>query len=180
VFRGAKNSKYFLIAEIVKRGYNIAVETIKNIAQKFLDEENMSVTNMLSFASLGLARCVGDISEIAYGVGFSGHPYSDERKEMVAEVLGDIMFYGSILAISAGIPWQNIKDRWVAAWNVKNKSNLESRISILEMLKHMKHKDKLKKEIIEPSGQTMKPSVEMFGALLSQEEKKQQSQNKQV
>jgi hypothetical protein len=117
--------------------------SIKNIAEKFLKEENMPITNALAFGSLGLTKSVGDIAEIVYGVSFSGHPYNDERKKEIAEVLGDILFYWHILAITSGVPWQDIMQGWISAWLIKQKAidETETHVSIRELLKYMKKKD---------------------------------------
>jgi NTP pyrophosphatase (non-canonical NTP hydrolase) len=120
--------------------------SIKDIAEKFLKEEKLPIPDALAFASLGLAKSIGEIAEITYGVSFSGHPYNDERKKETAEVMGDILFYWHILAIVSGIPWQDVMQSWISAWLVKNKTMFpdEFHISIREMLKHMKSKEKLK------------------------------------
>jgi hypothetical protein len=119
--------------------------SIKDIAEKFLKEENMPTMNALSFSSLGLTKSVGDIAEIAYGVGFSGHPYNDERKKEMAEFLGDILFYWHVLAITSGIPWQDIMQGWVSSWLVKQKRqheiDEEGHVSIRRLLKYMKKQD---------------------------------------
>ena len=125
-------------------------DSIKDIAEKFLKEENMPVANALAFSSLGLAKSAGDIAEIVYGVGFSKHPYNDERKKEVAEILGDILFYWHILAITSGIPWQDIMSGWVAAWVVKQKGlnalelDEDGKVSIRDLMKHLKSKEKYK------------------------------------
>ena len=121
-------------------------ESIKDIAEKFLKEENMPTSNALAFASLGLTRCVGDIAEIVYGVGFSKHPYNDERKKHISEVLGDILFYWHVTAITSGIPWQDIMQSWVSSWLTKQKKDWlleeQDRASIRILLKHLKTHEK--------------------------------------
>ena len=124
--------------------------SIKDIAEKFLKEENMPVANALAFSSLGLTKSVGEIAETVYGVGFSKHPYNDERKKEVAETLGDILFYWHILAITSGIPWQDIMSSWVSSWIVKQKGleaiDKDDKVSIRDLLRHMKAKSLYKQD----------------------------------
>jgi NTP pyrophosphatase (non-canonical NTP hydrolase) len=155
--------------------------SIKDIADKFLREEKMPTTNALSFAGLGLTKSVGDVAEIAYGVGFSGHPYSDERKSEMAEVLGDILFYWHILAITSGIPWQDIMQRWISEWLVKQKVHIADddtqRVSIKDLLKHMKRKDKISDEILRET-ERLRQQIALTN--LQKAEKQDYSQSKQI
>jgi hypothetical protein len=122
--------------------------SIKDIAEKFLREEKLTLADALTFGGLGLSNCIGDIAEIAYGVRFSEHPYNDERKGDMAEILGYVLFYWHILALTSGFAGQEIVKGWVSSWLVKNnvKANEDLHISIKELLKHMK--GKLKENVL--------------------------------
>ncbi|MDR0384130.1 MAG: hypothetical protein LBH47_02285 [Christensenellaceae bacterium] len=115
---------------------------IRNIVENFLLEEKMPLNNALAFGSLGLSKAVGDIARITYGVGFSGHPYNDERKSEMAEFLGDLLFYWHVLAISSGIPWTNIMNQWVSEWLKKNMKEEEIHASLTQMMKYLKTDNK--------------------------------------
>jgi hypothetical protein len=116
--------------------------SIKDIAEKFLREEKLTLSDALTFGSLGLSKSVGDIAEIAYGVKFSEHPYNDERKGDMAEILGYVLFYWHILAMTSGFAGQEIVKGWVSSWLIKNniKVSEDIHISIKDLLKHMKGK----------------------------------------
>jgi hypothetical protein len=123
--------------------------SIKDIAEKFLKEEKLPLLDALSFASLGLTKSIGDIAEIVYGVCFSEHPYDDERKGNMAEILGNILFYWHILAMTSGFTGQTIVKGWVSSWLVKNnvKTNENIHISIKDLLKHLKTQGRLKDDL---------------------------------
>lgn len=118
--------------------------SIKDIAEKFLKEEKLSLQDALVFGSLGLSNAIGDIAEIAYGVKFSEHPYDDERKEDMAEFLGNALLYWHILAMTSGFAGQEIVKGWVSSWLIKNNVKVSEEISIKELLNHLKINSKLK------------------------------------
>jgi hypothetical protein len=118
--------------------------SIKDIAEKFLKEEKLSLQDALVFGSLGLSNAIGDIAEIAYGVKFSEHPYDDERRGDMAEFLGNALLYWHILAITSGFAGQEIVKGWVSSWLIKNNVKMSEEISIKELLSHLKINSKLK------------------------------------
>jgi hypothetical protein len=124
--------------------------SIKDIAEKFLKTEQLSLTEALTFGTMGLTKSIGDIAEISYGVKFSEHPYDDERKGNMAELLGYVLFYWHILALTSGFAGLEIVRGWVSSWLIKNNVNLKEdiHISIKDLLKHMKVRDKLKENLL--------------------------------
>jgi len=114
--------------------------TIKDIAKKFLDDEKLPLTEALAFGALGLSKSVGDIAEIAYGVRFSEHPYDSQRKNDMAEFLGNALFYWHLLAIISGFAGQEIVKSWVHLWRAKNriKEEEDMQVSIKQLLQHLK------------------------------------------
>lgn len=118
--------------------------SIKDIAEKFLKEEKLPLQDALTFGALGMSNAVGDIAEIAYGVKFSEHPYDDERRNDMAEFLGNALLYWHILAITSGFNGQEIVKGWVSSWLIKNNVKITEEISIKELFKHLKIGTKLK------------------------------------
>ncbi len=107
---------------------------IKEIAEKFLEEEKIPTKTALLMASLGLNKSAGDIADIAYGVNFSQHAYNDERREQMVEYLGYAMLNWQILALSTGISADEIAKRFEAEWLTKH----TGKASIKDLLKHLK------------------------------------------
>lgn len=107
---------------------------IKEIAEKFLAEEKIPVKPALLMASLGLNKSAGDIADIAYGVNFSQHPYSEERQQQMIEYLGYAMLNWQILALSTGVSADEIAKRFEAEWLTKR----TGKASIKDLLKHLK------------------------------------------
>lgn len=107
---------------------------IKEIAEKFLAEEKIPMKPALLMASLGLNKSVGDIADIAYGVNFNQHPYSEERQQQMVEYLGYAMLNWQILALSTGLSADEIAKRFEAEWLTKR----TGKASIKDLLKHLK------------------------------------------
>ena len=108
-------------------------DQIKEIAEKFLKEENLPIKNALLLATMGLTKSVGDIADLAYGVNFSQHIYNDERKNTMAEYLGYALLNWYILALSSGVSADEITRRFANEWQTKH-----STPSIKDLLKHLK------------------------------------------
>ncbi len=109
-------------------------DKIKEIAETFLSEENISVKNALQLATLGLTKSVGDIAELTYGVNYSQHPYNDDRKNQLADYLGYAMLNWQILALASGYSGEAIGNRFAAEWLTKHLG----KASIKDLLKHLK------------------------------------------
>ena len=109
-------------------------DEIKEIAEKFLTEEKVSPKAALLMASLGLNKSAGDIADIAYGVNFSQHAYSDERRQQMVEFLGYAMLNWQILALSTGISADEIAKQFSNEWITKR----TGKASIKALLKHLK------------------------------------------
>lgn len=107
---------------------------IKEIAEKFLNEEKISPKTALLMASLGLNKSAGDIADIAYGVNFSQHAYNDERRQQMVEFLGYAMLNWQILALSTGISADEIAKQFANEWITKR----TGKASIKALLKHLK------------------------------------------
>jgi len=107
---------------------------IKEIAEKFLEEEKVPTKTAILMASLGLNKSAGDIADIAYGINFNQHPYNDERQEQMIEYLGYAMLNWQILALSTGISADEIAKRFSAEWLTKR----TGKASIKDLLKHLK------------------------------------------
>jgi hypothetical protein len=69
----------------------------------------------------------------------------------MAELLGDVLFYWHVLAITSGFAGQEIVKGWVSSWLIKNNVQVKEdiRISIKDLLKHMKGREKLKEIVRE-------------------------------
>ena len=109
-------------------------DKIKEIAETFLSEENISVKNALQLATLGLTKSVGDIAELTYGVNYSQHPFSTDRKSQLADYLGYALLNWHILALASGYSGEEIGNRFAAEWLTKHLG----KASIKDLLKHLK------------------------------------------
>ena len=109
-------------------------DKIKEIAEAFLSEENITVKNALQLATLGLTKSVGDIAELTYGVNYSQHPYNDDRKNQLADYLGYALLNWHILALASGFSSEEIGKRFAAEWL----TNRLGKASIKDLLKHLK------------------------------------------
>ena len=89
-------------------------DKIKEIAEAFLSEENVTIKNALQLATLGLTKSVGDIAELTYGVNYSQHPYNDDRKGQLADYLGYALLNWHILALASGYSGEEIGTRFAA------------------------------------------------------------------
>lgn len=109
-------------------------DKIKEIAETFLSEENISLKNALQLATLGLTKSVGDIAELTYGVNYSQHPFSTDRKSQLADYLGYALLNWHILALASGYSGEEIGNRFAAEWLTKHLG----KASIKDLLKHLK------------------------------------------
>ncbi|MBR4418827.1 MAG: hypothetical protein IKT33_02350 [Clostridia bacterium] len=109
-------------------------EHIKEIAEKFLQEEGISTKASILMASLGLNKSAGDIADIAYGINFNQHAYNEERQKQMVEYLGYAMLNWQILALSTGLSADEIAKRFAAEWLTKR----TGKASIKDLLKHLK------------------------------------------
>ncbi len=109
-------------------------DKIKEIAEKFIEEEAIPTKTAILMASLGLNKSAGDIADIAYGINFNQHPYSEERQKQMVDYLGYIMLNWQILALSTGLNADEIAKRFAAEWLTKR----TGKASIKDLLKHLK------------------------------------------
>ena len=109
-------------------------EHIKEIAEKFLKEENIPMKTAILMASLELNKNAGGIADIAYGINFNQHAYNEDRQNQMIEYLGYIMLNWQILAMSTGINADEIAKRFAAEWLTKR----TGKASIKDLLKHLK------------------------------------------
>ena len=109
-------------------------DQIKEIAEKFIAEEKIPQKAAILMASLGLNKSAGDIADIAYGVNFNQHPYNEERQKQMVDYLGYVMLNWQILALSTGLPADEILQRFAAEWETKR----TGKASIKDLLKHLK------------------------------------------
>lgn len=109
-------------------------EHIKEIAEKFLEEEGIPTKASILMASLGLNKSAGDIADIAYGINFNQHAYNEERQKQMVEYLGYAMLNWQILALSTGLSADEIAKRFAAEWLTKR----TGKASIKDLLKHLK------------------------------------------
>ena len=110
-------------------------DRIKEIAEKFIDEEGISTKTSILMASLGLNKSAGDIADIAYGINFNQYPYNEERQNQMLDYLGYVMFNWQILAMSTGVNADEIAKRFAAEWLTKR----TGKASIKDLLKHLKN-----------------------------------------
>jgi hypothetical protein len=117
----------------------VNIENLTGIVDKFLKEENFTLRNALAYAGLGVSQKSGEINKVVTDIAFNGHPYSDERKERIADALGEMMFYWCILAEYTGYNPDEILQQFVNYYLVKNKQvSQEMQASLLELMKHIK------------------------------------------
>lgn len=113
--------------------------TIEDLVEKFLKDEKLPLKNTLAYGGLGLSKSSGAINEIVTDIVFSGHVYSSERKQIVAEQLGEMMFYWHVIASTVDISIEEILDQYVSLYLVKNNQiSSELNVSIVELMKHVK------------------------------------------
>lgn len=109
-------------------------ERIKEIAEKFLEEDGIPTKTAILMASLGLNKSAGDIADIAYGINFNQHPYNEERQKQMIDYLGYVMFNWQLLALSTGLSADEIAKRFASEWLTKR----TGKASIKDLLKHLK------------------------------------------
>ena len=107
---------------------------IKELAEKFLEEEHIPTKTAIMMASLGLNKNAGNIADIAYGINFNQHAYNEERQAQMINYLGYVMFNWQILALSTGLSTEEISKRFAAEWLTKH----TGKASIKDLLKHLK------------------------------------------
>jgi len=126
--------------------------TIENLVKKFLEEEKLTLRNALAYAGLGLSKTGGKINGIVTDIAFNGHAYNEERKDQVADLLGEMYFDWLILAGSCGYTPDEIYQRYVHIYLNKEKQaeaeelledleKTEAQASALAMVKHIKTRD---------------------------------------
>lgn len=131
------------------------MKQIEQLVKKFLKEEEFTLRNALAYAGLGLGKTQGALDDIVLDIAFNGNPYNDERKKRVAEHLGEMMFYWQVLASTCDISPEDIEQQFVSEFLTKNKKVIsemtteEVRASILELMEHVKPKQKVKHMEIE-------------------------------
>lgn len=108
-------------------------DKIKEIAEKFLKDENLPLKNALLLGTLGLTKSAGDIADLTYGINFNQHPYNSDRKNALTEYLGYALLNWHILAAAAEINGDEVIHRFAAEWETKH-----SAPSIKDLLKHLK------------------------------------------
>jgi len=109
-------------------------DRIKEIAEKFLQEEGISTKTAILMASLELNKNAGGIADIAYGINFNQHSYNEERQNLMIDYLGYVMLNWQILAMSTGLNADEIAKRFSAEWLTKR----TGKASIKDLLKHLK------------------------------------------
>lgn len=109
-------------------------DRIKEIAEKFLQEEAIPTKTAILMASLELNKNAGGIADIAYGINFSQHPYNEDRQNQMIDYLGYIMLNWQILAMSTGLNADEIAKRFSSEWLTKR----TGKASIKDLLKHLK------------------------------------------
>ena len=107
---------------------------IKEIAEKFIAEENIPTKTAILMATLGLNKNAGDIADIAYGINFNQYAYNEERQKQMVDYLGYVMLNWQILALSTGLSADEISKRFAAEWLTKR----TGKASIKDLLKHLK------------------------------------------
>lgn len=128
---------------------------IKEIAEKFLAEEGIPTKTAILMASLGLNKDAGDIAEIAYGINFSQHAYTEERQKQMVDYLGYVMLNWQILALSTGLSADEISQRFASEWMTKR----TGKASIKDLLKHLKPRAMTMSEPVLPSKPTTPTSA---------------------
>lgn len=109
-------------------------DRIKEIAEKFLQEEAIPTKTAILMASLELNKNAGGIADIAYGINFNQHPYNEDRQNQMIDYLGYIMLNWQILAMSTGLNADEIAKRFSSEWLTKR----TGKASIKDLLKHLK------------------------------------------
>jgi len=119
-----------------------------NLVKNFLEEEKLPLRSALSYAALGLSEAVGAISKVVVDINFNKHAYNEERKETVVENLGLLFFCAQILAYTCGVSFDEITRQFINEYLIKNKLELEveSRASMIELMKHIKTKLKMQSQ----------------------------------
>ena len=112
---------------------------IEELVYKFLSEEEFTIRNALAYAGVGLSKTTGACNDIIAGVGFSNHPYNDERKKAVAEHLGEMLFYWHVLASTTDVSPSEIVAQYMHSYRTKNNiEHEETKVSITELMRHVK------------------------------------------
>ena len=114
------------------------MEELESIVKKFLGEEEFTMRNALAYAGVGLSKTTGAVNEIIGGIGFSDHPYNDDRKSYMAEYLGEMLFYWQVLASTTDFTPDEIIQRYVHSYKVTNNLKIDEQVNITELMKHLK------------------------------------------
>jgi len=97
-----------------------SLDELLNLVKKFLVAEELTPQSALAYACIGIAKSSGDINEIGADVVFNGHPYNEERKDHMADFIGEALFYLQILANSCGMLFDEIIKRFIRSYLIRN------------------------------------------------------------
>jgi len=146
------------------------MEDLEDLVKKFLSDEEFTIRNALSYASVGLSKTTGAASEIIGGVGFSGHSYNDERKAFMAEHLGEMLFYWHVLASTVDLAPDEIVQQYIHSYKLKNNLKVDEQVNIAELMKHVKPGARIREKADEE--QKRKLSEREFGGRTAEEARK--------
>ena len=115
------------------------MENMVKLAQEFVAEEGLTMKNALNYSGLGMSKTAGQIAEIVSGVGFADHPYSPDRQRLMAEILGEVMFYWHVLASTLEIAPEEIIAEYIATYENTRVTAAKEKISIVDMMEMRKY-----------------------------------------
>jgi len=119
--------------------------TLEALVKKFLIEERLSIKNILIYGGLGLSTSSGHVNDVVTDVALSGHLYTPERQDQVAESIGEMMFYLHVIATTTGKSMDMITREYVNMYLKKKNKEMGEHVSLLELMKHVKADSKTKK-----------------------------------
>ena len=107
------------------------MKDLQNFVYKFMEKEQMTLKQALLQSSLGICSKSGNIAEVVRGVVYSDYPYSEERKKLTSEYIGEAFFNLVMLASTTGISPEETISHFLATAIQKNKITREDEMKIL-------------------------------------------------
>ena len=140
------------------------MEHYEDMVQRFLKEENFSLLNSLSYAGLGLSKTTGQANEIITGIGFADNQYSPQLQIRMSEILGEMLFYWHVLALTTGMSFHEIIEEYMHSYEAIREKLVKDKITIQDMMEMKKHvkSDALKKIVQEEERQQRKKKLEQL------------------
>ena len=115
------------------------MEHFEDLVQRFLKEENFSLLNSLSYAGLGLSKTTGQANDIIAGIGFADNQYSPQLQIRMSEILGEMLFYWHVLALTTSLHFHEIIEEYMHSYEAIREKLVKQKVTIQDMMDMKKH-----------------------------------------